>query len=57
MARHFLNGLRTGRRCTHMGCELGFDDAEQTWECPCHGSRFAADGSVLQGPATEPLED
>ncbi|MFE6462386.1 FAD-dependent oxidoreductase [Streptomyces cinereoruber] len=57
VARHFLAGLRTGRRCTHMGCELGFDEAEQTWECPCHGSRFAADGSVLQGPATRPLED
>ncbi|MFD5108669.1 FAD-dependent oxidoreductase [Streptomyces cinereoruber] len=57
VARHFLAGLRTGRRCTHMGCELGFNEAEQTWECPCHGSRFAADGSVLQGPATRPLED
>ncbi|MGW8764424.1 FAD-dependent oxidoreductase [Streptomyces sp. NPDC055815] len=57
VARHYLTGLRTGRRCTHMGCELGFDEAEQTWECPCHGSRFAADGTVLQGPATRPLED
>ncbi|MFF8378196.1 FAD-dependent oxidoreductase [Streptomyces sp. NPDC015661] len=57
VARHYVTGLRTGRRCTHMGCELGFDEAEQTWECPCHGSRFAADGRVLQGPATRPLED
>ncbi|MER5307526.1 FAD-dependent oxidoreductase [Streptomyces sp. NPDC002773] len=56
VARHFVGGLRTGRRCTHMGCELGFNEAEQTWECPCHGSRFAADGRVLQGPATRPLE-
>ncbi|MFB7357622.1 Rieske 2Fe-2S domain-containing protein [Streptomyces gardneri] len=40
-----------------MGCELGFNEAERTWECPCHGSRFAADGRVLQGPATRPLED
>lgn len=56
VARHFVGGLRTGPRCTHMGCELGFDEAEQTWECPCHGSRFAQDGRVLQGPATRPLD-
>ncbi|QLH20266.1 FAD-dependent oxidoreductase [Streptomyces sp. Rer75] len=43
-------------RCTHLGCLVRFDDAERTWECPCHGSRFAVDGSVLQGPAVHPLE-
>ncbi|MFI1939815.1 FAD-dependent oxidoreductase [Streptomyces purpureus] len=49
--------LRTvSARCTHMGCLVAFNDAEEAWECPCHGSRFAPDGSVLQGPATEPLE-
>ncbi|MEU2389477.1 FAD-dependent oxidoreductase [Streptomyces sp. NPDC007369] len=42
--------------CTHMGCLVGFNNAERTWECPCHGSRFAADGTVLQGPALEDLE-
>ncbi|MFF0273915.1 FAD-dependent oxidoreductase [Streptomyces sp. NPDC004330] len=57
VARHYAAGRRTAPRCTHRGCELGFDETEGTWECPCHGSRFAADGSVLQGPATRPLDE
>ncbi|MEU4996137.1 FAD-dependent oxidoreductase [Streptomyces sp. NPDC021622] len=43
-------------RCTHLGCLVHFNNAERAWECPCHGSRFATDGSVLHGPATRPLE-
>ena len=42
--------------CTHLGCQLGWNRAERSWDCPCHGSRFDPEGEVLQGPAVRGLE-
>ena len=43
-------------RCTHLGCQVNWNRAERSWDCPCHGSRFAPDGRVLEGPAVHALE-
>ncbi len=43
--------------CPHMKCIVAWNDAEQTWDCPCHGSRFTCQGKIIEGPATTNLED
>lgn len=43
--------------CTHAACVVHWNALEQCWDCPCHGSHFAIDGTPLQGPATRPLAE
>ncbi len=59
----FVNGLEstvnlltpTTKRCPHLGCALKWNKHERTWDCPCHGSRFEEDGTLIDNPATGDL--
>lgn len=42
--------------CRHMGCKLSWNPEEESWDCPCHGSRYSKDGEVMCGPTQKPLE-
>lgn len=46
----------TAPRCSHLGCALKWNEAEKSWDCACHGSRFSKDGSVINNPANKGLK-
>lgn len=53
--RGLSGGILHRPRCAHMGCRLQWNPAESCWECPCHGSRFSAEGQLLDNPAKKSL--
>jgi Rieske Fe-S protein len=48
-----LHGIKP--TCGHMGCVVRWNDAEESWDCPCHGSRYGIDGHMLNAPTTKDL--
>lgn len=60
-----INGFESGKnlltpttkRCPHLGCALKWNKAEHSWDCPCHGSRFEEDGTLIDNPATGNIKE
>lgn len=53
---HTLDNIGLVDNCTHLGCTFPWNGLDQQFQCPCHGSRYAPDGTVVRGPAPLPLK-
>jgi len=51
-----LDSIGIVDNCTHLGCTFPWNNIDQQFQCPCHGSRYSPDGSVVRGPADRPLK-
>ena len=51
----FTNTNKTKYKCPHVGCKLIYNDVENTYDCPCHGSRFNSNGKCFNGPANKDI--
>ncbi len=51
-----LDNIGIVNNCTHLGCTFPWNANDNQFQCPCHGSRYGADGSVIRGPAALPLK-
>lgn len=51
-----LKGEKGKKYCAHLGCEVSWNEVTQTWDCPCHGSRYEQNGKLIEGPSVHDLD-
>ncbi|MBR5127237.1 MAG: FAD-dependent oxidoreductase, partial [Roseburia sp.] len=52
---NLAKGVFSKKRCSHMGCALSWNSDTQSWDCPCHGSRYDKEGKLLDNPAMKDI--